>query len=454
MGYYGRTVIYSDLSYIDESNVIDALYQAIPTFQKNQTEIRWLYNYFKGNQPILNRKKEVRPEINNMIVENHASEIVTFKTGYLIGEPIQYINYGQTEISEGLNLLNRYMNAENKPTRDAELATWFHICGTAYRMALPDGNGEMDEAPFEIYTLDPDETFIVYASSIGHKALMGVYVTKIQNVPHYHVFTDRAKFEIVNREIIDTKYHILGMIPIIEYPLNRERIGAFEIVIPLLDAINTTASNRLDGIEQFIQALLVLKGIDIENEDYLKLKELGGILVPENGSVDYLVQELNQMETQTLVDYMYQTVLVIVGMPNRNGGTSTSDTGSAVIMRDGWESAEARAKLTETVFDESEMRFLRLILNIVTTFRDVDLKLSSIEIKFTRRNYQNLLEKVQALMMILGSDKVHPKLGFELCGAFTDPEYAYKISAEYYEEQQRKQLEELNEVNGVHTADV
>ena len=454
MGFYGRTVIYSDLSHIDESNVVDALYKALPAFQTNRTQIEWLYNYFKGNQPILNRVKEVRSEINNKVVENHANEIVTFKTGYLIGEPIQYVNYGRTEVSEDLNLLNRYMNAEHKPTRDAELANWFHICGTSYRMALPDGNTDNDEAPFEIFTLDPRETFVVYSNSIGYRALMGVYVTMIRNVPHYHVYTDHAKYEIVNRDIIDRRDHILGMIPIIEYPLNKERIGAFEIVIPMLDAINTTASNRLDGIEQFVQALFVLKGVEIEDEDFQRVKKLGGIKIPKEGDIDYLVQELNQMETQTLVDYMYQTVLVIVGMPNRNGGSSTSDTGAATIMRDGWQSAEARAKLTETTFDESEMRFLRLILNIVNTYRDMDLKLSSIEIKFTRRNYQNLLEKVQALTMILGNDKIHPKLGFELCGAFTDPEYAYKISAEYYEEQQRKELAELNEINGVHTDDV
>ena len=46
-----------------------------------------------------------------------------------------------------------------------------------------------------------------------------------------------------------------------------------------------------------------------------------------------IAEQLDQQQTQTLVDYMYQTVLNIVGMPNRNGGFSTSDTGSAVIMR-------------------------------------------------------------------------------------------------------------------------
>lgn len=450
MDLYGREVIYSQLLSVDDSNIVDALYKAIPAFQANKTQIEYLYNYFKGKQPILLREKTVRPEINNKVVENHASEIVAFKTGYLIGEPLQYINYGQTEISEGLNLLNRYMNSEHKPARDADLAKWFHICGTAYRMVLPDNKEDFDEAPFEVFTLDPRETFVVYSTGIGNRPLMGVYVTLIDNRPHYHVFTKNVKYEIVDRKIIDKRYHILGGIPIIEYPLNDERLGAFEIVIPLLDAINTTASNRLDGIEQFIQALLVLKGVDIEKKDFIELKALGGLKIPETGDVQYLVQELNQMETQKLVDYMYQTVLVIVGMPNRNGGTSTSDTGSAVIMRDGWEAAEARAKLTEPKFNESEMTFLRLVLNIVNTFRDIDLKLSSIQIKFTRRNYQNLLEKAQVLTMILANDKVHPKLGFEICGAFPDPEYAYTISAEYHEEQEKKKLEELNALNGVH----
>lgn len=451
MQLYGRKVIYTEYAYIDRDNVVDALYKAIPVFEENKRQIDYLYKYFKGDQPILNREKQIRSEINNKIVENRANEIVSFKTGYLMGEPIQYINYGETSVSEELNLLNRYMAAENKPSRDSELAQWFHICGTAYRMALPDARAEMDEAPFEIFTLEPDCTFVVYSSGIGHKALMGVYITTVNNRPHYHVFTDKAKFEICDREIIDFRSHILGTIPIIEYPLNNERIGAFEIVIPILDAMNTTASNRLDGIEQFIQALLMLKGVDIETEDFKALKELGGIKVPTDGDVKYLVQELNQMQTQTLVDYMYQTMLVIVGMPNRNGGSSTSDTGSAVIMRDGWEAAEARAKLTEPRFNESEMQFLKLVLNIVNTFRDTELKTSAIQIKFTRRNYQNLLEKVQALTMLLERDDVHPKLAFELSGAFVDPEYAYKISEEYCRAKKAEELAELNELNGVHT---
>lgn len=85
------------------------------------------------------------------------------------------------------------------------------------------------------------------------------------------------------------------------------------------------------------------------------------------GEIKYLVEELNQGQTQVVVDNLYDAVLTIVGMPNRNGGLSTSDTGSAVIMRDGWSAAEARAKDSETTFKKSEREFLRLVLKLCLT---------------------------------------------------------------------------------------
>ena len=36
---------------------------------------------------------------------------------------------------------------------------------------------------------------------------------------------------------------------------------------------------------------------------------------------------------------------------------------------------------------------------------------------------------------MLGQPKIHPKLAFEHCGMFSDPEAAYDISDKYYREQ-------------------
>lgn len=447
----GRTVIYSDFEEVNQENIIKVIEAGMKIHSKNSKEISFLYDYYKGKQPILERVKKIRPDINNKIVENRANEIVAFKSGYLIGEPIQYVcRDGASEYFELVNLLNAYSMSEDKATKDKELVDWFHICGTAYRLILPDGLSEEDEAPFEIYTLDPRNTFIVYSSGIGNKPLCAVnYVKQKDNKIVYSAYTANAFYKICEGKILESQAHSIGEVPIVEYPANNERQGAFEVVLPLLDALNKISSNRADGVEQFIQALLMLKNVDMTSADFANLLEQGGIKVPADGDVKYLVQELNQTQTQTLVDYYYQTILTICGMPNRNGGNSTSDTGSAVIMRDGWQMAEARAKATELMFTKSERQFLKLAIYIMNTLRNTDLKLSNIKIKFTRRNYENILEKTQVLSTLLGTGEVNPKYAFELCGLFSEPDLACAESMEYKEQAEQKIFNQvINEEDG------
>lgn len=439
---FGRSVIYTEVKEIHRGNVIDVIQKALFTHLQNQADIDYLYRYYRGDQPILYRVKEVRPEINNMVVENRANEIVSFKTGYLVGEPVQYVSRGgEKKIADEVLRLNDYMLSEDKASKDEGLANWMHICGTAYRMAMPDGMADVeeDEAPFEIFTLDPRYTFVVYSVGLGHKPMMGVrYVLKEDGTLVFSCWTENRYFEVYNTwSVVYEEDQIFG-IPIIEYPANDARLGAFEIVIPLLDAINMTESNRVDGVEQFIQALMLFHNVDISAEDFGTLKELGAIKYRDIDStlkaeITYLNSELNQAQTQTLVDSMYETVLTICGMPNRNGGASTSDTGTAVIMRDGWSAAESRAKGMEPIFKKSEKEFLKLILRICRDMGNLSLKLSALEIRFTRRNYENIAQKVTVLTQMLACKKLAPELAFTTCGAFSDPQVAYKMSLPYIE---------------------
>lgn len=445
---HGRRVIKTDIENVTIDNVVNILNKALIIHWRNRAEIEYLWNYYKGRQPVLNRKKEIRPEILNKIVENRANEIVSFKSGYLMGEPIQYVSRGDSEeLIDSINKLNEFVFGEEKASKDKELADWFHICGTSFRIILPDEEDEEDEAPFEIYTLDPRNTFVVYHNGLGEKPVLGVrYVVDEKGVVHYSCYSKYYYFEIVESKVIDYRPHVLGDIPIIEYPLNTARLGAFELVIPLLDAINLTDSNRVDGVEQFIQALMLFHNVDISSEDYKSLKEEGAIKFKDidnqmKAEVTYLTNNLNQSETQTLVDHMYETVLTICGMPNRNGGSSTSDTGAAVIMRDGWSAAEARAKDSELMFKKSERILLKIILTICKTLADIDIKVSNIEIRFTRRNYENILQKAQVLDLMLKNEKIHPSLAFAHSGLFVDPDLAYTLSMKYVEEQEKKAME-------------
>ena len=439
----GRTVILTNAKSITRENLLTVLTQAKMAHSKNKTEIEYLFNYYKGKQPILDRKKEVRPDICNTIVVNRANEIVAFKTGYLCGEPIQYINRnGEDTVTENINTLNEYMFSEDKASQDEEIVEWGNICGTAYRLVLPDDRGEIDEAPFEMYTLDPRYAFVVYSNGIGKKPLMGVIESQDENnVTHYSIYTEDKYFHVLESSIVEETPHILGMIPIFEYPANNARLGAFEIVLPLLDAINNVESNRLDGVEQIVQAFIKFINCDITKDEYKAFLEMGAIKVKSvdgaPADVGVVTTELNQDQTQTLSDNLYNTVLTICGMPNRNGGNSTSDTGSAVLLRDGWSLAEARAKDSEHIFKRAEKQMLKLVLKICNTSGELALKLSDISLKFTRRNYENIQSKSQVLISMLQQEKIHPLLAFSSSGLFIDPEEAYTLSMKYYEEQQK-----------------
>ncbi|MCD8201758.1 MAG: phage portal protein [Clostridia bacterium] len=453
----GRKQIFTDADEITRENVVDVISDVMPVHTENSKDITYLYKYYKGYQPILSRTKDVRPEICNKVVVNHANEIVSFKTGYLCGEPILYVSRSEDENLSGvISTLNGFMGAEGKEERDKELIEWDMICGTAYRMILPD-SGMADESPFEIYTLDPRQAFVIYSNKIGHKPMAGVYVIETKDATVTSVYTENAYYEYHSGDLQPRKVlpYTLGIIPIIEYPANTARMGAFESVLDLLDEINLVQSNRVDGLEQAVQNLMVATNVDFEEgvtSD--KIRQSGLICLKSTDSlkadIELLDEAVDQTAAQTLIDDLYDRVLTITGMPNRNGGSSTSDTGTAVVYRDGWSAAETRAKDSEAIYKESEYTALKLVLKICGNLKGMKASISDIAIKFTRRNYENISTKASVLTTMLASEKIAPRLAFVSCGMFSDPEAAYQESAAYAERQEEKAQEKAEETaNGV-----
>ncbi len=56
----GRKVILTDVQTIDETNVVSVLRKALVTHLSNKMDIEYLWKYYKGRQPILDREKDVR----------------------------------------------------------------------------------------------------------------------------------------------------------------------------------------------------------------------------------------------------------------------------------------------------------------------------------------------------------------------------------------------------------
>lgn len=482
--FFGRRKLLSSYkkSEINENTLAEILPQVLKEHEINANEIDYLYNYYKGKQPILDKTKIVRPEINNITLENHAFEIVEFKKSYVYGEPIQYVQKGEKEgekINPEISLLNKFMESEDKSSLDKELAEWQYICGTAYRWAEVDKENEEDEAPFELSVPDPRRTFVVYNSGIKEYSLFSGYVSyftrnimtddqtpKVVNYREVTIYTDRYKYIFSEKEKQNEFKAMPQAIPIskdmvtaypleiegqriIEYPLNNSRLGLIELVMSDLEAINKIKSADLDGIDQFIQSLLVFVNQEIDLPTFKKLVANGAIQVSSSdpnkpADVKLLTNQLTHSETKVVSDDRYESLLSIVGIPRLNHKASGGDTGQARLLGEGWTMADERAKQDELSFKKSERKMLKLVINICKyKTKDKDekienLKLSDIDIKFTRNKSDNLLVKTQGLMNMQTS-QVPPEIAFVTCGLFSDPNDVYQKAKEYYGESLWKQ---------------
>lgn len=475
--FFGRRVLkYSlDKKDLTAEKIMQILPEVLREHEKNAKEINYLYRYYKGFQPILKKEKNVRPEINNKVLENHAFEIVEFKKAYVYGEPVQYVQKGEKNseyVNPEISIINKYMESEDKSSKDKDLAEWQYICGTAYRWADIDNKEDEDEAPFEISTPDPRRTFVVYSSGIKEEQLFSghyswfsenlisedgqSYTNKYRIITIYtedKMYKFKESFgtcELMQQNLpqigLDEKETKVDAYPlvikghrIIEYPLNTARIGLIELVMSGLNALNRIKSDDLDGIDQFIQSLLVFINQEVDLETFKTLVEAGAIQVSSDNpqkpaDVKLLTQQLLHSETKIVTDDIYNNILTICGIPRLNDKPSGGDTGQARLLGEGWTMADERAKQDELSFKKSERQFLKLILNICKYKSQIKtLKISDIDIKFTRNKSDNLLVKTEGLMNMKQS-QVAPEIAFTICGLFSDPNDVYAKSKKYFGE--------------------
>lgn len=442
-GVYGRKMIISNRTSITTpKQAIEELEKALPIHNQNRREIDYLYHYVSGDQPILYRIKDVRPDINNKIVENHALEINRFMMAQNYGEPIQYTSVKDDQKkSEEIDKLNGYMKTRSKDYHDIVLGDFQSTCGTAYRETWSCRKDEVDagEPMFDLESPDPRYNFVIYSSAKGQPALMSVSIREDERGHTVYYCTTKSNvYYIRDGKVIEEESSVNGhgRILLIEFPNNPRRLSDIEIVITMLDAINNVQSNRVDGIEQFVQSFIKFVNCEIDENTFLKMCKIGAIKVKTvnpsfPADVNSVSSELNQEQTQVSKDDLYKNMLIIEGMPSREQNTG-GDTGQAVYLRNGWDFAEQRAKIDEPVTKKSEREFLKVVLNILKTKQQIsaDLTIADIDIKITRNKTDNMLVKAQALMYLLEKG-IHPKIAVQTCDLWGDPEKVYTQSKPY-----------------------
>lgn len=444
-GSFGRKIAYTDVEEITEQNILSVVANCIGVFNTNKRVFKYLWDYKNGDQPIRYRKKVVRDDVNNPIVENHAWEIVRFKNGQTNGEPIQCVCTSKDDKKNAeVDKFNDYCKASGKHSRDISSGEWTSATGTGFKAVQRKSGSEI---PFRITVPTPINTFIIYSSQT-EEPMLAVQELKDENGERYLLcFSETHEYRIKNSGLmvlgtkdgkeIKSRLHVFDGIPIVEYPNNQCRISDVELVIDILDAINNMQSNRMDAIEQFVQSWVKFVNCEVDEKSFINMKMMGALVVKSNNGsenkadVDIMSQELNQTESQVAKDDLWNNALSISAIPNKQGNTG-GDTQGAVELRNGWDFSKQAAKLKDPYIIDSERRLYKIIKNVIRqsgkeefTFGEMDY-----DVQISHSPTDNMQTKSQVFQMLVSAG-IHPLIAIKTCGLWTDSEKVYLLSKPY-----------------------
>ncbi len=469
---------------LNKDNIVQALNDALTVHRQNSIEIHELFEYYKGNQAILGRVKDIRGDVNNRIVINYANTFTRDIVGYTFGKPMTYSaaesdkdNDNGDTIKKEIRLLNRYAKIANKQKHDQEKAIDCSVCGVSYRGIFYNEDDE-NESPYKYIHLDCENTFVAHNSQLsGEVAFACTYIDSTNDIDPdgytlYTVYTKdevylfksphRSNFTIDPADLVQgyPQENPLGMIPIIECENNQFRMGHWEMAISLMDAINKVASDSVNDIEQFVSAIMVAINAEFTKDtmDDVKRNKFAQITSAQGLPADlkYIQAQLDGQSVEQTRQYLEDCLRAVVGIPDRKTrGGGGGDTGDAVKLRDGWADMEVVARTTETFNKASEREELKIILKILKVLKKISkTSIIDIDIDMPRNKTDNLNNKVNAFSTLMSTQIMAPEDALDIVDIISDVAevvargevYWKKKKEENFEEQQR-QLE-LQGVDG------
>ncbi len=477
---FGRLTIYAPytekefLSGDDNAivnKIIDIINNSVDIHNQNREESKYLNDYLYGDQDIKNKVKLTRTDINNKGVENWAWAFMDWKKAFLLGKPIQYAPLNDVANNE-ISLLNSYVNYEGKAQKDQDLFEDLFTVGRAYRYNIGSKVGDEDEAPFDIVNLDVLNTEVVYSNSIYHEQLLAYVLTDMQyivsevnpktgkpeqrpvNYDEYTVYTRNKQYTFNNKsgalELIGTPKPIVVNTHIItEYYLNKRRTSMLELVKDILDDLNDVENFDKDDIEGFVNSIMVFTNAEVNKEGMEAIKQYGAVSIKstdqKKASVELLQSRLKSLDTQIYYLRKLSALHSILSVPEatQNGEISNAETGKAILTGQGFTSASVRIQNEENSFKECDRKALKVILKICKATAESgieNLKVSDIDIKFSRDLSDNLLTKTTALLN-LKTANIPPEVRNAVINLFSDPLSVTKMQEKYEKELRDIQFE-------------
>lgn len=448
----------ADLLNEDGSPSAALLRNCINEHKQQCNRFKRLHDYYYGEHDIKNRVRDNPKAPNNKLVCNHAEYIVDMSTGYFLGNPIKYKSEsidsdGGAKVLDITPITDNFKDVDIH-SHDVELDRDRSIYGIA--LELPFATD--DEQPIiDFAEISPEHGFLVVDDTVKHKPLFGVnyypqydvtgtltkYAIFVYTADKIYQYTSKVLDEPNTYNLIDAQDHYFGMVPFIEYKNKKSCQGDFEQVISLIDAYNTLQSDRINDKQQFVDAILKVKGAsfgDTEEEatqSAKTLKELGVLELPSDGEADWLVKTMNETEIEVLKKAIKDDIHEFSKVPCLSDANFAS-TDSGVALAYKLLAFEMLIKQKENFFRQGLKQRLKLMCNFYNC-KGFNLDSGCIDVEMSRSLPINRTELINMVVALDGV--VSDETRLSLLDFIDDPKEELKKLKEDLKEKVERQQE-------------
>lgn len=238
-------------------------------------------------------------------VTAYARYIVGLNCGYLLGNAVSY------NVSDGADItpVQEAYDEQKIQNTDIRLENDASKFGHGFERIYIDENKKPRSA-----AIDPRNVILVRDNTVEHRKLFAlVYVEAVNEKGE--IIDDQYDLTIVTRDkvmertlkggaLVETDTvdapHFFGDVPIVEYQNDDDIIGDFEAVVTLIDSYNTLQSARLDDRLKTANALMLVSGAELTDEQVDEVMHGRLANLPEGAKVEYITKSTNEQESETL----------------------------------------------------------------------------------------------------------------------------------------------------------
>lgn len=364
---------------------------------------RW-GNYYTGKHSILNKTYKDQSKSCNHIVTNFCKIIADTYAGYICGKPVSYTS------ADDIEDVQNTLNYNDCAAEDMAWITNALIYGVGYELQWLDKYAEVRYAQ-----INPLNGFAIYDNSLDCELLNFVRWYKADTLDdstlHYVEVYNAQTMKLYRcnglngtLEFIEETPHYFGDVPVSVFYLNDNEESIFNAIISLNDAYNELQSAEIDDFSAWVDAYLMLTGVDADTEDIAAMKANRVMVLPEGASAAWLTKNANDTQIVNMLDNIKKNIFKVTACPDMADETFLAQSGTALAYKlVGFENI---ASAIVARFTKALQRRIELICNVLN-LKATDAVWRDIQIEFVRNLPVNIADTVQLVNSLHGvvSDK-------------------------------------------------